>query len=325
MAPQLAWMGLGNMGRVSSNSEPHSSIYNKKLTNLKGMCKNLVEKGSLDKPLIIFNRTEKRATDLSKSLPDGKSTVSTSIEDVVSRSDIIFTCVGDDTAVNDSINAALQIDVTGKLFVDCSTVHPDTTEALAKKITEAGAEFVACPVFGAPAMADNGQLVCVLAGPKNAVEKVKPYTKGVIGRAIVDFGGQPVGKATLLKVIGNTFILNMVEALSEGHVLAEKSGLGTENLHQFIETMFPGPYTAYSTRMISGDYHKREEPLFAVDLARKDAKHAMALAKTTGARLKDVEVADSHLAVVKEHMGERGDIASIYGAVRKEGGLDFEN
>lgn len=106
---------------------------------------------------------------------------------------------------------------------------------------------------------------------------------------------------------------------------AEKSGLGTENLHQFIETMFPGPYTAYSTRMTSGDYHKREEPLFAVDLARKDARHAKALAEASGTQLKALEVAYAHLAQVKEHMGEKGDIASIYGAVRKQGGLKFEN
>lgn len=305
MAPQLAWIGLGNMGR--------------------GMCKNLVEKGQLDKPVIIYNRTTKRATDLSKSLTSGKSTVAESIDEAVSKSDIIFTCVGDDAAVTDTIDAALKGNTKGKLFVDCSTVHPDTTEALAKKIIGAGAEFVACPVFGAPAMADAGQLVCVLAGPKEGVEKVKPYTKGVMGKAVIDFGGQAVGKATLLKVIGNTFILNMVETLAEGHVIAEKSGLGSENLHQFIENLFPGPYTAYSTRMMSGHYHKAEEPLFAVDLARKDARHAMALAKAAGTEMKDVQVADAHLAQVKDHMGARGDIASIYGAVRKENGLKFEN
>jgi hypothetical protein len=38
-----------------------------------------------------------------------------------------------------------------------------------------------------------------------------------------------------------------------------------------------------------------------------------------------VEVADSHLAAVKDHMGAKGDIAGIYGAVRQEGGLKFEN
>jgi 3-hydroxyisobutyrate dehydrogenase-like beta-hydroxyacid dehydrogenase len=146
-----------------------------------------------------------------------------------------------------------------------------------------------------------------------------------MGKANIDFSDQPVSKALLLKIIGNTFILNMIEALSEGHVLAEKCGLGTDNLHQFIETMFPGPYTAYSNRMTTGDYHRREEPLFAVDLARKDARHAMALAKDAGTSLKDVEVADKHLMMVKEHMGERGDIASIYGAVRHEADLKFEN
>ncbi|QDS69417.1 hypothetical protein FKW77_005151 [Venturia effusa] len=305
MAPQLAWIGLGNMGR--------------------GMCKNLVEKGHLSLPLIIFNRTRKRADDLSSKLGREKTKVAFTVEDAVKDSDIIFTCVGDDQAINDTIDAALKTNVNGKLFVDCSTVHPDTTNGLGERIESAGAEFVACPVFGAPAMADNGQLVCVLAGPASAVEKVKPYTTGVMGRANIDLSDQPYGKATLLKVIGNTFILSMVETLSEGHTIAEKSGLGNDNLHKFIETMFPGPYAAYSGRMMSGDYHKREEPLFAVDLARKDARHAMALAKTSGCRMKNVEVADSHLADVKAEMGERGDISSIYGAVRKEGGLPFNN
>jgi 3-hydroxyisobutyrate dehydrogenase-like beta-hydroxyacid dehydrogenase len=113
-------------------------------------------------------------------------------------------------------------------------------------------------VFGAPAMAEAGQLVTVLAGPKALVEKVKPFTKNVIAKADIDLSDKSPGQATLLKVIGNTFVLQMVEALGEGHVLAEKSGLGSEALHDFISTMFPGPYAAYSTRMVSGDYYSRE-------------------------------------------------------------------
>lgn len=289
------------------------------------MAKNLIEKGNLDKPLVLYNRTAQRAEDLSKTFPAGKTQVETSISAAIKNADIIFTCVGDDAAINETIDAAIKSGVTGKLFVECSTVHPDTTEGIAKKISAAGAEFVACPVFGAPAMADNGQLVCVLAGPVSAVDKVKPYCKGVMGRATIDFGGQPVSKALLLKVIGNTFVLNMIEALSEGHVLAEKSGLGSDNLHQFLEAMFPGPYVAYSNRMMSGDYHTREEPLFAVDLARKDARHAMSLAKESGSKLKALEVADGHLEMLKKHKGEKGDVAGLYGAVRQEAGLEFEN
>ncbi len=114
-------------------------------------------------------------------------------------------------------------------------------------------------MFGAPVAAEAGLLICVLAGPSAAVEKVKPYTAGVMGRANIDFSDQEYGKASLLKVIGNTFVLSLAESLGEAHTLAEKSGLGTDNLHHLIETLFPGPYIMYSNRIRSGEYYKREE------------------------------------------------------------------
>jgi 3-hydroxyisobutyrate dehydrogenase-like beta-hydroxyacid dehydrogenase len=176
-------------------------------------------------------------------------------------------------------------------------------------------------------MAENGQLICVTAGKKASCDKVAPYTTGVMGRSNIDFSNQPAGNATLLKVIGNTFILNMVSQLSEGHVLAEKSGLGVDNLHQFISALLPGPYTAYSQRLLDGDYYQREEPLFHVDLARKDARHAMSLAESSGAKesMKMLALAQSRLDEVKSELGDKGDLPSMYGAVRKESGLDFKN
>ncbi|PPJ58768.1 hypothetical protein CBER1_10902 [Cercospora berteroae] len=305
--PRLAWLGLGNMGR--------------------GMVKNLVEKGEYTAPLLVYNRTKSRTEQLVSQLPDGKAKVITSIEEAVKGADIILLCLSNDAAVEETINAALKVpESKGKLFVDCSTVHPDTTNKLAKTINGVGAEFVACPVFGAPAMADNGQLICVLAGPKAQVDRVRPYCKGVMGRAEIDYTGQPHGNATKLKIVGNTFILSMVETLSEGHVLAEKSGLGVDNLHAFIETMFGGgPYAAYSNRMKSGDYFDRDEPLFQAHLARKDAGHARSLAQACGAKMNALEVADAHLKQVVDHAGDKGDIAGIYGAVRAESGLKFEN
>jgi 3-hydroxyisobutyrate dehydrogenase-like beta-hydroxyacid dehydrogenase len=71
--------------------------------------------------------------------------------------------------------------------------------------------------------------------------------------------------------------------------------------------MMPGPYVAYSNRMRHGDY-LREEPLFAVDLARKDAGHAIRLAESVGVDLKIAKVADEHLKVVKEVVGPKGDL-----------------
>src|SRR5579871_6686714 len=130
--PQIAWIGLGNMGR--------------------GMSKNLATKGNLSQPLIIYNRTQQRAEDLAAKLGSGKTKVVSSIEEAVKPSEIIFTCLGDDAAVKDTIEIALATSggVRGKLFCDCSTVHPDTTNELAQRITGEGGQFVACPGKSSP-------------------------------------------------------------------------------------------------------------------------------------------------------------------------------
>ncbi|CRG86880.1 hypothetical protein PISL3812_03892 [Talaromyces islandicus] len=315
MAPQLAWIGLGNMGR--------------------GMCKNIVEKGNLSSPLIIYNRTASRAASFSESLGGpSKAIPVSSIPDAVKPADIIFICVGDDQAVESIISSALETgagDIKGKLFVDCSTIHPDTTRKIDAQIRASGASFVACPVFGAPAMADAGQLICVLSGPRQEIEKILPYTVGVVARANIDLTentdgeSNDIGKASVMKLLGNSFILSFIEQLGEGMTFAEQSGLGSGPLKQWMELMFPGALPKYIDRMQTGDYWKREYPLFQVDLARKDARHVMSLAQDNGLRMRSLEIVDLYLQGVRQHMGERGDVAGMYGAVRKEAGLKFEN
>ncbi|KAF4773805.1 hypothetical protein HER10_EVM0004763 [Colletotrichum scovillei] len=305
MAQTLLWIGLGNIGR--------------------GMCKNIAEKSKLDKPLLIYNRTTKRATELSQSLPAGKTQVVESLGDAIAQADIIFTCVANDQAVEEIFATASQQKLEGKVFVECSTIAPGASEAAAKAVLDKGAEFICAPVFGAPAMVAAGNATLVLAGPKASIEKIRPYIDAMVAREI-NMADEPYHKASTLKVLGNTVILGMVEQLAETYVAAEKSGLGTGYVKQFVDAMFGGsPYPAYSVRMLEGDYYKREEPLFAVDLARKDAGHAMAIAKAAGTRLPNIENADKHLQIVKEHVGPSGDMAGIYGAVRKEAGLKYEN
>ncbi|KAI0840847.1 6-phosphogluconate dehydrogenase 2 [Hypoxylon sp. FL0890] len=306
MAPQILWIGLGNMGR--------------------GMVKNLVEKGNLDKPVILYNRTRKRAEELAAKLPKGKTEVVESVEEGLKKADIIFTIVSNDAAVNGVFDTLLKGDVSGKLFIDCSTIAPETTEEVAKLVTDKGAQFVASPIFGAPAAAEAGQLVFVPAGPKSSIEKLRPYIKGVMGKAEIPFEDKPTGTSLKLKLLGNSFIINMVTVLGEGYTVAEKAGVSTDALKQFIDILFGGVYSVYSERMVSGTYWKMEEPLFSANNALKDANHAQNLAKSVGAELKLLEVSDEYLKSVADHAGgDKGDIAGIYGAARKNAGLKFEN
>jgi 3-hydroxyisobutyrate dehydrogenase-like beta-hydroxyacid dehydrogenase len=162
-------------------------------------------------------------------------------------------------------------------------------------------------------MAVAGQLIFVLSGEQSSVDKIIPFTKGVMAKATILLGPE-VSKATLLKITGNTMILGMVEILAEALVFAEKSGTGTETLDSFIQLMFPNsPFAAYSKRMISGEYAPvaPNRPGFQVDLARKDCMHAMNLAKECGTRLEVVEIMDKHLKTAKEVGGDNMDIREI--------------
>ncbi|KAI1816456.1 NAD binding domain of 6-phosphogluconate dehydrogenase-domain-containing protein [Poronia punctata] len=306
MAPQLMWVGLGNMGR--------------------GMCKNLVTKGNLDKPPILYNRTRKRSDDLAAALPTGKTEVVDTIAEGVKRADIIFTVVSNDAAVREAVATILQSDVKGKLIVDCSTIHPDTTKQVAEDVLAKGGEFVASPIFGPPAVAEAGTLVFVPAGPKSSIDRIRPYMTGVMGRAEIPFDDKPCESSSKLKIIGNSFILNMASQLGEGLTLGEKSGVGTEPVQQFVDLLFGNLYSAYAERMTQGVYWKREEPLFSAENARKDAGHALSIAKVAGVELNMARQGDEYLKVVADHAGgAKGDIAGIYGAVRKLNGLKFEN
>ncbi|KAJ5604575.1 hypothetical protein N7510_009729 [Penicillium lagena] len=308
---RVAWIGLGNIGR--------------------GMSTNIAQKGP-QSSLVLYNRTTAKATAHAQTL-GGKATVANTLSEAVQGGDLIFSCVGDDAALNQIVSTIVDdksLDLSTKTFIDCSTVHPDTSRATEKAFASRGAAFVACPVFGAPNMADAGQLIVVPAGKQSAIIKARPFFDGVTAKKTIDLSSGTgsdidVSRALTLKVLGNTFILNTVGVLAETLVAAEASGLGIEPMKEWIDEFAPGPFAKYADRMVSGDYHQREEPLFAVDLARKDLRHAKNLAKQGGQRMRNVEVTDHFLESVKEKRGEKGDVAAVYGAARKEAGLKFEN
>ena len=76
-----------------------------------------------------------------------KIKIAQSIGELVKQADVIFSCLADDAAILGTYGAALSEggDVKGKLFVDCSTVHPDTAIKLEDMMGAKGANFVASP------------------------------------------------------------------------------------------------------------------------------------------------------------------------------------
>lgn len=287
------------------------------------MSKNLVEKGNISKPLILYNRTRATADETSAKI--GHSKVAETIAELVSEADIIWLCVQNQTADREAFDEILKLDIQGKLFLDCTSLLPGVTDEISQKVLAKGAEFIAMPVFGEPSMAAIGALYCVPAGDKVSVDRIRPYLVGVVGQAVVDLSGEPPRKASLLKMIGNILIMTTIETLSETHVFAEKSGLGIEHMQNLILTLFPRPpHAVYTRKMTSGDYFSAY-PMVDVAKAQELAAEVLDLARQSNTVLKSYEVAIEHLHEAGSHAGLNSDITGIYGAVRLENGLPFKN
>lgn len=52
--------------------------------------------------------------------------------------------MSNDAVLQETTNEIIKSgDIKNKIYVDCSTVHPDTSAAVSKQITEAGGQFIA--------------------------------------------------------------------------------------------------------------------------------------------------------------------------------------
>ncbi|RBQ79301.1 hypothetical protein FVER14953_21267 [Fusarium verticillioides] len=271
------------------------------------MCLSLVQRGSLDKPLLVYNRTQKRCDDFVTQVGSANAKTYSAVLDIY------------ESMVQEG-------DVGGKLFVECSTISPELVDKIAKLMIDHGAEFVSSPVFGPPQMANSGALIFATAGAKSPIEKLRPYIKGVIGRDEICFEDEPHSNAAKFKLIGNAFALNAITQIAESLTLAEKSGISPEMVKKFADIMYGGVYSVCSGRMISGEYWTRDEPYASADIAMKDIKHLLGLCQEANVEMENAQTGLIYLKMATEKSpGHQADISAIYGAVRKANGLEFEN
>lgn len=89
-----------------------------------------------------------------------------------------------------------------------------------------------------------------LVVPKSATEAVKPLIQDVMGRRVIDCG-EDATKSSLLKIAGNIITVNIMEAVGEAQVFAEKTGLGTGPMEELIGEALGSFAGGYSKRYVS--------------------------------------------------------------------------
>jgi 3-hydroxyisobutyrate dehydrogenase len=168
----------------------------------------------------------------------------------------------------------------GGLVVDCSTVSPAATAAMAAKLRERGVGLVDAPVSGGSEGAERGTLTIFCGGTDADVARARTLLEA-FGSRITHLG--PSGAGQVAKAVNQVMIAGTYASVGEGIALAAAAGL---DLPQLVEALSAGAAASWVLTNRAGNMIADTYPLgFKVALHRKDLGIALDEAGRAGLRL----------------------------------------
>lgn len=282
MKPAVGLVGLGLMG--------------------KPMARNLLRAGF---PLVVWNRTPGKDEELVR---DGASRAA-SPRDAAAKGDILLTIVSDPPALEEVLwgpQGALEGMRAGSVLIDSSTVSPALARRVAAACAERGVEFLDAPVTGGTWGAEKGELVFMVGGKGEALQRVEPVL-AAMGKKFFHLG--PHGAGQTVKLAMNLILALQVDALAEALALVTGAGLPGERLIDVLQaSMARAPVLDVKAPMIlAGNF----APSFPLRLMHKDMGLALELAKQEGVQLPATAAAYGTYSAVKAAAKEDVDYAAV--------------
>ncbi len=251
----LGWIGMGRMGYP--------------------MAERLVKDGNI---VHIWNRTRAKAEPLAE-----KGAILADRPADLNAVDILFTMVstGNDLEqiyFGENGVASANSGAIPKIFVDCSSISIEQSEALRGRLAERGATFVAAPVSGNGKCVKAGKLSIVASGPKTAFDEAMPYLESVAGAGVSYVGDGEL--ARICKIAHNVMLGVVTQNLAEIVLLAEKVGVPRHAFLDFINNSVMGStFTRYkSNALVNLDW----TTTFTPTLLRKDIDLGLAAGRANG-------------------------------------------
>lgn len=238
---------------------------------------------------------------------------------VAQASDITLSMVMDTAALEavtqgpDGVIAGLG---PGKLYVDMSTVSPHLERRLAEQAAARGAQMLECPVSGSVSAVQAGTLVAFVGGEAAALEKVRPILEG-LSQKIIHVGGS--GQAVSMKIAINLNLATQLVALSEGLLLAERSGVPrAQALDSILNSVVGSPLLKYRGPFI---LKMPEEVWFSATMMQKDLLLALELGRELGVPLPMAAQANELLTAAKGMGYADEDFAVLFKVLARMAGM----
>ena len=238
---RIGWIGTGLMGSA--------------------MCGHLLQAGY---SATVYNRTLAKC----QSLVDRGARLATSIAELASQADVLFTIVGypnDVRQVYLEPGGIFESARPGTLLVDMTTSAPQLAMEIAEVAKGRGMHALDAPVSGGDIGAREARLSIMVGGDLATYQKVLPMFEKM-GKTIVHQGSAGAGQHT--KLVNQTLIASNMVGVCEALLYASRAGLDVERV---LASVSPGAAGSWSLsnlapRMLREDY----QPGFLVDHFVKD-------------------------------------------------------
>ena len=282
MKPTVGLIGLGLMG--------------------KPMARNLLKAGF---PLVVWNRTGAKAEDLVR---DGAKPGANPRE-TAAQADVLVTIVSDPPALEEVLfgpDGALKGLRRGSVLVDSSTISPDLARRAASACAGIGADFLDAPVTGGTWGAEKGELVFMIGGKAEVLERVKPVLEAM-GKRFFLLG--PNGAGQTVKLAMNLILALEVDALAEAVALVTTSGVAGERLIEVLQSSMgrAAVLDVKAPLILKGEFPAS----FPLRLMHKDVRLALELARQEGITLPAAAAAYATYSAVKDASTDDPDYAAV--------------
>jgi 2-hydroxy-3-oxopropionate reductase len=205
------------------------------------------------------------------------------LAEAVAGADVVITMLPDSPDVEGVAlgpDGVLQQARPGSLYIDMSTVRPETGRRLAQAGAVTGVHVLDAPVSGGEPGAVEGRLSIMVGGAEEDVATAMPLFE-VLGATIVHVG--PAGAGQTVKAANQLVVGGVYALVAEALVLLEASGVDGKTGLDVLAGGLAGSRILDLKRasMVSREF----APGFRIDLHHKDMGIAIAAAREAGLAL----------------------------------------
>ncbi|QFZ24358.1 NAD(P)-dependent oxidoreductase [Saccharothrix syringae] len=213
------------------------------------MALNLVRAG---RSLVVWNRSADRC----EPLREAGAEVVGEVDEVFARAEVVIVMLAGEAAIDAVLERGapgFARKVAGRTLVHMGTTSPGFSHGLEADVRAAGGHYVEAPVSGSRGPAEAGELVAMLAGEPEAVERVREVV-GPMCAKVVECG--PAPRALLMKLAVNVFLITTVTGLAESFHFAEHHGLDLVKLVDVLDSgqMSSRVSRAKTAKLLAADF-----------------------------------------------------------------------